>query len=104
LDKQLIYITASSDEEARRIGRALVEERLAACANVLGGIASIYWWEGEVQEDAEVALIAKTTAALVPRIVERVTALHSYDCPCVVAVPIAAGNPAFLEWIDAETV
>jgi periplasmic divalent cation tolerance protein len=104
MDRQLIYITASSDEEARTIARTLVEERLAACANILGRIGSVYWWENELQEDDEVALIVKSTDALVPRIVERVKALHSYDCPCVVALPIAAGNAAFLDWIGAETV
>lgn len=104
MDRQLIYITASSDDEARTIARALVEDRLAACANILGQIRSIYWWEDEVQEDAEVALIVKSTAALVPRIVDRVKALHSYACPCVVALPIGAGNAAFLDWIGEETV
>jgi periplasmic divalent cation tolerance protein len=104
MDRQLIYITASSDEEARTIARTLVEERLAACANILGRIGSVYWWEDELQEDDEVALIVKSTDALVPRIVERVKALHSYDCPCVVALPISAGNAAFLDWIGAETV
>lgn len=104
MDRQLIYITASSDDEARTIARALVEERLAACANILGAIASIYWWEDALQEDAEVALIVKSTTALVPRIIERVQALHSYDCPCVVALPIEAGNAAFLDWIANETV
>ncbi len=100
---KLIYITAGSVEEAKRIGRALVEERLAACANVLGAVTSFYWWQGALQEDGEAALIAKTRTDLVDRLVERVKALHSYDCPCVVAVPIEAGNPAFLDWIEAET-
>jgi periplasmic divalent cation tolerance protein len=104
MDRRLIYITASSEEEARTIARTLVEERLAACANILGQIASVYWWEDGLQEDAEVALIVKSTGALVPRIVDRVKALHSYDCPCVVALPIEAGNAAFLEWIGTETV
>lgn len=104
MDRRLIYITASSDEEARTIARALVGERLAACANILGQIGSVYWWEDELQEDAEVALIVKSTAALVSRIVDRVKALHSYDCPCVVALPIEAGNAEFLDWIEAETV
>lgn len=104
MDRNLIYITASSDEEARTIARALVEERLAACANILGSIGSIYWWNDELQEDSEVALIVKSTASLVPRIVERVKALHSYDCPCVVALPIEAGNAGFLDWIGSETV
>jgi periplasmic divalent cation tolerance protein len=103
MDRQLIYITASSDDEARTIARALVGERLAACANILGEIGSIYWWDDELQEDTEVALIVKSTAGLVPRIVERVKALHSYDCPCVVALPIGAGNEAFLDWIENET-
>jgi periplasmic divalent cation tolerance protein len=100
---RLIYITAGSVEEAKAIGRALVEERLAACANVLGEVHSYYWWEGVLQEDSEASLVAKTTEALVAPLVERVKALHSYDCPCVVALPIEAGNPDFLDWIEAET-
>ena len=103
METRLIYITAADAEEARKIGRLLVEERLVACANVLGRIDSIYRWEGAIQEDAEVALIAKTTASLVSRVVERVSAVHSYSCPCVVALPIADGNPAFLNWIAEET-
>jgi len=104
MDRSLIYITASSDEEARTIARTLVEERLAACANILGTIGSFFWWEDKLQEDQEVALIVKSTTALVPRIVDRVKVLHSYDCPCVVALPIEAGNTAFLDWIEKETV
>jgi len=103
MTSKLIYITAGSAEEARHVARALVEERLAACANVLGALTSFYWWQGELQEDAEVAVIAKTTEAQLDRLIERVKALHSYDCPCVVALPIEAGNPAFLDWIAAET-
>lgn len=97
------YMTAGSREEGLRIGRALVEERLAACANLIDGMTSIYRWQGAIQEDAEVVLIAKTRTELVPRLIERVRALHSYDVPCVVTLPIADGNPAFLEWIAAET-
>ena len=100
---RMIYITAGSRDEASTIGRTLVEERLAACANVLGEVRSFYWWEGKLQDDIEAALIAKTTEALVEQLIERVRALHSYDCPCVVALPIEAGNPAFLDWIEAET-
>jgi periplasmic divalent cation tolerance protein len=99
----LIYITAPSREEALRIGRVLVEERLAACANVHSPITSVYWWEGAVQEDGEVALVAKTRRDLVDRLAARARELHSYSCPCVVAVDIAGGNPAFLAWIDQET-
>lgn len=100
----LIYITAGSLDEAKALGRALVEARLAACANVLPGIVPIYWWEGKVEEEgSEVALIAKTRSELVDRVVALVKARHSYECPCVVALPITAGNPAFLDWIAAET-
>ena len=98
-----VYITTESLDEALAIGKALVEERLAACANVLEGVHSIYWWQGAVQEDREALLILKTRAALVDRLIERVKALHSYDCPCVVALPIEAGNPDYLAWVEKET-
>jgi len=100
----LVYVTAGSRDEAMRIGRAAVEARLAACANVLpSATTSIYWWQGKLEEASEVSLLLKTKAKLVGALVAKVTDLHSYDCPCVVAVPIAGGNPKFLAWIDAET-
>ena len=99
----MVYMTAADEDEARRIGRALVEEKLAACVNVIPGMRSIYRWRGEVHDDREVVVIAKTREALVEALVARVKELHSYDCPCVVALPIVAGNPDFLAWIEAET-
>lgn len=98
-----IYVTAASQEEGMRLARALVGERLAACANVLDGMTSVYWWEGEVQEEREVALVAKTRAELVEAVVQRVKRLHSYRCPCVVALPVVSGNPDFLAWVREET-
>ena len=103
MSPMLIYMTAANRREAEKIGRALVEERLAACVNFLGPIRSLYWWEGEVQKGQEVAFIAKTSKTQVKRLIARVKALHSYECPCVVAVPIENGFPAFLKWIEAET-
>ena len=103
MDVRLIYITAGSADEAAKIGRTLVEERHAACANVLAGVRSFYWWEGKLEDSPEAVLIAKTRAAKVDRLVARVKALHSYSCPCVVALPIEAANKAFLDWIAAET-
>ena len=97
------YVTAGSREEALAIGRTVVEERLAACANVLDGMSSIYWWQGAVEEGSEVVIIAKTTAGRVGTIIDRVKALHSYSVPCVVALPIESGNPAFMQWIADET-
>ena len=99
----LIYVTAGTREEALEIGRALVESRLAACANVLAPMTSIYRWDGAVNEDDEVPLILKTQDGLVEQVIEKVKSIHSYDCPCVVALPITGGNPAFLDWIEAET-
>ena len=103
MDIDLVYITAGDADEAGRIARALVEDRLAACANIIPAVRSIYWWEGAVQDDAEAALVAKTRRDLVPALIERVKELHSYDCPCVVTLPVQAGNPEFLEWIADET-
>lgn len=100
---RMIYVTASNRDEALSLARILVEERLAACANVLGPITSIYWWDGKLNEEPEVALIAKTRADLVDAVILRVKQAHSYDCPCVVALPIQSGNPAFLDWIATET-
>lgn len=99
----MIYVTASSDEEALRIANAIVTERLAACANVVRGVTSMFWWEGRVQEGQEVTIILKTRDELVERLTDRVRELHSYDCPCIVAFPITGGNKAFLDWIIAET-
>ena len=99
----MVYVTAGSRAEAAKIGRTIVEERLAACANVVPEIASYYWWEGAVQEDNEASLILKTRLELVENVISRVKELHSYDCPCVVSFSIADGNKDFLNWIIKET-
>ncbi len=99
----LIYITASNAEEAKELGRGLVEARLVACANVIPNMIPIFWWEGRVQEDSEAILLAKTRDALVDRVIEFVQQEHSYDCPAVLALPIQAGHKPFLQWIDEET-
>jgi periplasmic divalent cation tolerance protein len=103
METSFIYMTAESVDAARDIGRELVSSRLAACVNILDNMNSLYWWEGEIQDDREVVLIAKTRTSLVPRLTEKVKSLHSYDCPCIVSLPIQDGNPAFLEWIVQET-
>lgn len=98
-----VYMTAGGVEQARALGRALVEERLAACVNIVDGMRSIYRWQGKVEEATEAVIVAKTTARLVDALTARVRELHDYDCPCVVALDIAGGNPDYLEWISAET-
>ncbi len=99
----LVYMTAGSVEEARAIGASLVERRLAACVNILPGMLSQYRWEGSIQTDEEVVLIAKTRSDAVDALTGHVRDIHSYDCPCVVALPVEGGNPDFLHWIADET-
>lgn len=98
---QFVYMTAGSLEEARRIGEVLVTEKLAACVNILDGMQSLYIWEGVLQKEHEVVMIAKTSEARVPEMVTRVKALHSYECPCIATFAIDGGNADFLHWIRA---
>ena len=81
----------------------MVKARLAACANIVPAIHPIFWWDGQVQEGEESLLLLKTPEHLVEALTAAVKDLHSYDCPCVVALPIAGGNAGFLDWIAAET-
>lgn len=99
----LVMVTAPSEETARAIARALVKARLAASANVAAGIASVYWWQGAIKEGAEALLFAKTRADLVEQLIDFVKARHPYDCPAILALPVAAGNPDYLAWIEGET-
>lgn len=99
----LAYMTAASVEQAKAIGRVLVEERLAACVNVIPGMTAIYRWEGAVEEDGEAVLIAKTRAESFEALTARVEALHDYDNPSVIRLDIAAGRQPFLDWIAKET-
>ena len=98
-----VYVTVNDQQEAINISQTLVEERLVACANVLGETTAIYWWEGKVERSSEVALIMKTRADLLDAVTEKIKKYHSYDCPCIVALPISGGNRNFLDWLDEET-
>lgn len=99
----IVYVTTSSLDEAGLIGKELVSSRLASCVNIFDNINSIYWWEGDIQNEKEVVLLAKTKESLVTELIERVKSMHSYSCPCVVSLPILDGNKQFLEWIINET-
>ncbi len=99
----LVYITCADKSEAERVGQALVEANLAACVNIIDGMQSMFWWQGKAEKDQETVLLAKTPTALVSALTEKVRSVHSYDCPCVVALPIIDGNPEFLQWIHDET-
>lgn len=99
----LVYVNTADRAEALHIGRVLVEARLAAGANIVPEISSIYRWQGEVREGTEAMLVLKTRSELVDEIVGKVRSLHSYECPSIVAVPVTAGNPDYLAWVDHET-
>jgi periplasmic divalent cation tolerance protein len=99
---RVAFITAPDLEKATGIARALVEERLAACVNLLPGIRSVYRWEGSIEEDAEVLLVVKTRADRAGELVDRVVELHPYDVPEVVMLPAVGGSPAYLDWVREE--
>ena len=100
---KLIYVTVASNEEAEKIARVVVSERLAACANILGSIQSVYHWNGKLERTTEVAMLLKTQELVVDTLVARIRQLHSYDCPAIVVVPVLGGNPEFLAWVASET-
>lgn len=101
-DCVLVYLTAASRTEAERLGRALVEARVAACANILDGMQAIYRWQGQVEAAPEAVLLAKTTQARLPELEVLVKQLHSYQCPCIVALPLLAGSAEYLAWLRAQ--
>jgi periplasmic divalent cation tolerance protein len=102
-DKRIVLTTAGSRDEARKIARALVERRLAACVNIVAPVESVYRWQGEVENAEEWLLIIKTTAQAFSKVREAICELHSYDVPECVLLSIEDGSKAYLEWI-AESV
>lgn len=103
MSETITFVTCKDRRQAAAIARSLVKEKLAACVNVVPGVTSIYRWEGRVEEAREVLLVIKSRRALSKRLVARVRALHSYEVPEVVTIPIAAGNPAYLRWVREST-
>ena len=99
----VVLITAPSEEEAAKIAKVLVEERLAACANIVKHIRSVYRWEGKIEDDPEVLMVVKTREALFGALEKRVRELHSYSVPEVIALPIVQGSEAYLKWLEEET-
>jgi periplasmic divalent cation tolerance protein len=98
-----VYTTYPSLVEAERIGRAVLERRLAACVNILPGMISHYWWEGAIERGEEVVMIIKTRASLAERVRAAVKEMHSYTTPAILVLPIEEGDPAYLDWLMKET-
>lgn len=102
-DVSIVLVTVGKEEEAREISRTVVQEKLAACVNMISGVRSLYWWKGEVCDDQEWLLIMKTRTSLFPALQERIKALHTYEVPEVIAFRIEEGLPAYLDWVLAST-
>ncbi len=98
----VLFITTADEEEARLISRVLLEQRKAACINVVPGISSLFWWQGNIDSAQESLLVVKTRAVLVDDVVQLVKQLHSNDVPEIIALPIISGNQDYLEWVDKE--
>lgn len=99
---RFVYVTTSSRDEARKIGRTIVEEKLAACVNIIDHMESIYVWEGKVEEANECVLIVKTHYSRIRKLTRRIKEMHSYDCPCVLSITVAEdeGNQEYLDWLE----
>lgn len=98
-DALVVLVTVGSESEAETIAKALLDERLAACVNIGGPMRSLYRWQGRIADDNEWQLVIKTRSDLFDALADRVRALHSYDVPEIVGLPVTAGSPAYLEWL-----
>lgn len=99
MDVKLAYVTVGNREEAERIAEAVVTEKLAACANILSGVRSVFEWQGRICREDETLLLLKTVAEQSEKLVVRIKEMHSYECPCIVFLSLEGGNPDFLDWV-----
>ena len=104
MNEVVVFVTTSSKEEGEKIGRYLVENRLAACANILPGVTSIFFWEGKICREEESLVVLKTKRELFQRLSEEVRKLHSYSVPEIIAIPLVEGASSYLEWIRKNTL
>jgi len=100
--KTVVFITTSSEEEANGIAQLLLNQRKAACVNIVPRVDSLFWWQGKLDKAQENLLIIKTKASVLSEIIHLVKEIHSYEVPEIIALPIVGGNPDYLEWIDRE--
>ena len=98
--KIVIFVTASTEEEAHKVAELLLGRRKAACVNIVPEVDSSFWWRGKLDSARESLLIIKTRASLLPEIIEMVKSVHSYEVPEIIALPIIGGSEDYLEWID----
>lgn len=103
MDYMVVFITASSEDEAVKIAKTLVEEKLAGCVNIIRNVRSIYFWQGKVEDDQEVLMIVKTRSDLFEELEKRVKSLHSYTVPEIIGIKIKKGSENYLSWLDEVT-
>jgi periplasmic divalent cation tolerance protein len=96
----IIYITTSGVDEAKKIAKTLLEERIVACCNIIPQIESLYWWKAEIEEDQESLLLTKTRSNLVDKVIARVEEIHSYETPCALEIQIKKGSEDYLAWLE----
>jgi len=99
----IILTTVSSREDAERIARTIVSEKLAACVSIVDGVSSVYWWEGRVEEEKELLLIIKTSIDKLLELTRRLREIHPYRVPEILVLPVAAGLPDYLTWVEEAT-
>ncbi len=100
---QIVFCTIDNGDTARRIARQLVEERLAACVNIIDNVTSIYKWEGDLEEDKELLMVMKTSADRLSSLIQKLREVHPYDVPEILAWPAEKGNPGYLDWVLTQT-
>ncbi len=99
----LVYVTVPNQEEAELISKILLDEKLSACVNIFSNSKSYFRWNGKIEFNSEVSIFIKTKESLVNSVSKKIIELHSYECPCIISLPITGGNPEFLSWIGNET-
>jgi len=98
----IIYITTSGESESKKIAKILLQEKLAACVNIIPNITSIYLWNELIEEDSESIMFVKTRSELVEKIINRVQEVHTYEVPCILQIKVKKGSKKYLEWIESE--
>ena len=100
----IVYITTSGDLESKKIAKKLLEEKIAACINIIPTIESIYLWKGKIEQDSESIMLVKTKSEMVEEVIKRVEELHSYEIPCVLEITVNKGSKNYIEWMKSELI
>ncbi|MFN5538579.1 MAG: divalent-cation tolerance protein CutA [Candidatus Melainabacteria bacterium] len=99
---QIVYATCDQIYKAEEISRILLEKRLIACANIINNVKSLYWWNGSINESAEIIIIAKTKTSLIQSVIDEIKSIHNYSCPCIICLPILDISEDYAIWLNAQ--